>query len=409
MTPIIFHPDMHANLTELVHCIKKGSKAPFITFIITKSEVHIIGGATESLMMLTQMREKDCPLEIGRFSYSATAFANLWYGQQTLIDKKQTITLQFRHDVQQGGIVLEGRTEMNSFRYALAQPICEQHLTFFDDFMKYDKQTIETKEALAICELADHCAPFSALEVNKENNSVQIERDNNIIPFDVPEGMTISIDMAITPEAKHSLETLAKKTQSDTISLYIDDDQVMFNDGQQVYIHDLAPLRAYREKQQQRFETVAKMVVNIFEFKAERDNFQKIEEIKKSNQALLYITEDQMYFASLTPHVGALMKLTSSSITTSQEQLYSINLNALSKIPIKDITSAKQLKMTVLRNVQGDLKLGFHNDKDKEHSYDSVALEHAQSLLPELKHVIETSELNSDTNEQNDLFGFDDV
>ena len=46
---------------------------------------------------------------------------------------------------------------------------------------------------------------------------------------------------------------------------------------------------------------------------------------------------------------------------------------------------------------------------DKKHSYDSVALEHAQSLLPELKHVIETSELDSATSEQNDLFGFDDV
>ncbi|MGO2509763.1 MAG: hypothetical protein ACTH6Y_12280 [Vibrio hibernica] len=86
--------------------------------------------------------------------------------------------------------------------------------------------------------------------------------------------------------------------------------------------------------------------------------------------------------------------------------VFPTSYTCISKIPIKDITSAKQLKMTVLRNVQGDLKLGFHNDKDNEHSYDSVALEHAQSLLPELKHVIETSELDNNTSEQDDLFGF---
>lgn len=69
--------------------------------------------------------------------------------------------------------------------------------------------------------------PFLSVEVNKDSNRVQIERDNDIIPFALPKGMNIDIDMALPPEAKHSLESIAHTTQSETLSVYIDDEQAM--------------------------------------------------------------------------------------------------------------------------------------------------------------------------------------
>ncbi|MGB2079585.1 MAG: hypothetical protein ACPHV3_07345 [Vibrio sp.] len=409
MTPIVFQPEIHEQITELVSGIKKGSKHPFVTFIITEDALHIIGGAVDSLMMITQDRAPDCTLKTASFSYSATAFANLWHGQQTLINERKTIPLQIIHDEQYDGDLLAGRTDLNSFRYAIAQLACDHHLDFYNKTITMPTKPLETKQALAICKVADECTPYSVFEVKQAENKIQIERDNDIIDIQPPEDMQIDIDMAITPEAKHSLETLAEHTDSQHIDIYLDDDQVIFSDRKKVYRHDLTPLRAYREKQKQHYKTIAKMIVNCYEFKAEQDNFQKIEEIKKANQALLYITPESMYFASLTPKTGALLKLTTSSINVSEEQLYSVNLNALSKVKIKDITTAKQLKLTVSHNEQGHLKLGFHNDKDKDFSYDSVPLELAQSLLPELKHVIDTAKLDPKSIEQDDLFGFDDV
>lgn len=76
--------------------------------------------------------------------------------------------------------------------------------------MTHPKQIIETKQALAICQLANTCTPFSVFEVNKDSNRVQIERDNDIIPFALPKGM--NIDIAQTLEAKHSLESIAHTT-----------------------------------------------------------------------------------------------------------------------------------------------------------------------------------------------------
>lgn len=116
MNTLNFQPEVHARITELVRGIKKGSEHPFVTFIVTDESLHLIGGATEKLIMTTLDRASDCTLENAAFSFSATAFANLWLCQTNHVDQKETISLQLRHDNQQGDVTLEGRTELLSLR-----------------------------------------------------------------------------------------------------------------------------------------------------------------------------------------------------------------------------------------------------------------------------------------------------
>lgn len=411
MNQLHFYPNSHAGMTELTNRIKKGDTNPFITFVFTECQIHIIGGPTDRLLMKTIDKGADCAQDATAWSISATAFANYWGGQNTPIKEKKIISLHLRHDKKQPFPVLEGITEHHSFRYLQAQKACDAHLAFFDLLSTKPYQHIETTKAKKICSLAESCNPYQVFELNKETNEVLIERDDDIIPFTLPEDWTVDFNMTLTPDAKDDLQQLASTTQSDTLSLYLDDEQAIFSDGQQIYSHSLAPLRAYREKKQQHFTREAKLVINIYTFKKERENFQRIEEIKKANQVLFYITPTDVYLASMLEEVGTMIALSVKEVVCTQEQLYSINLNALSKVPIKDITNAKQVKMTVLRNVQGEIKLGFHNDRDKEYPYYSVPLEQASSLLPELKERLARAKEIDDSHfgEQMDAFGFDDV
>lgn len=410
MNQLHFHPNSHAGMTELTNRIKKGDTNPFITFVFTECQIHIIGGPTDHLLMKTIDKGADCVEEATAWSISATAFANYWGGQDTHIKEKKTISLHMRHDKKHLP-ELAGITKNYSFRYLQAQKSCDTHLVFFDLLATKPYQHIETTKAKKICSLAESCNPYQVFELNKETNEILIERDNNIIPFTLPEDLTVDFSMTLTPDAKNDLQQLANTTHSDTLSVYLDDEQAIFSDGNQIYSHSLAPLRAYREKKQQHFTLDAKFVIDIFTFKEERENFQKIEEIRKANQVLLYITPTEVYLASMLQDIGSLMPLNVKEVTTTQEQLYSINLNALSKVPIKDITNANGVKMTVLRNAQAEIKLGFHNDRDKEYPYYSVPLEQASSLLPELKErLARAKEIdNSHFGEQIDIFGFGDV
>lgn len=410
MNQLHFNPNSHVGMTELTNRIKKGDTNPFITFVFTECQTHIIGGPTDHLLMKTIDKGADCAQEATAWSISATAFANYWGGQNTHIKEKKTISLRMRDDKKQPFPTLEGITEYHSFRYLQAQKACDAHLAFFDLITTKPYQHIETTKAKIICSLADNYIPYQVFELNKEKNEVLIERDNNIIPFTLPEDLTVDFSMTLTPDAKDDFQQLTNTTQSDTLSVYLDDEQAIFSDGNQIYSHSLAPLRAYRDKEQQHFTLDAKLVINIYTFKNERANFQLIEEIKKANQVLLYITPSKVYLASMLEEIGTVMALCVEAVTATQEQLYSINLNALSKVPIKDITTAKQVEMTVLRNVQGEIKLGFHNNKDKEYPYYSVPLEQASSRLPELKERLARAKEIDDSHfgEQGDLFGHDD-
>jgi len=151
-------------------------------------------------------------------------------------------------------------------------------------------------------------------------------------------------------------------------------------------------------------------VINIFEFKKELQDFKNIEEVSKANQALLYITSENVYLGALSS-AGSVIRLHRKDISVTHPQVYAVNLNAITKVKIKDITGAKEIKLTVLKNSNGERKLGFHNDKDKEHPYVSVPLELATSKLAELKQRIEAEkELEQDlSGKQGDMIGFDDV
>ena len=139
--------------------------------------------------------------------------------------------------------------------------------------------------------------------------------------------------------------------------------------------------------------------------------------LKKANQALLYIDKDYVMLASLVEETGSNRFIKTKHIDCPKPSLYSINLSQLSRVPIKDITHAEQMKIAVLINDKGELKLGFYNDKDNAEPYHSVTdIEYASpkmELILQSKTKLETmlkqKNASGDLDSQEDLFGFDDV
>lgn len=410
MKKINFPPHVHSQITNLVDRIKKGDPNPFITFIFDKL-LYVIGGPTEHLLMVAINDIDEDMSDIKGWSMSATAIANFWKAQHVHRKGKETISLEISFKQDQPYPSLEGITKLGSFRYIKAQEANHVHLAFFKQFTTNPYLQIATTKAKQICALAKQNEPYQVFEANKKTNSVLIERDNIPIPIPLPESMTIDHTMIMTPEATNDLQQLAETTSQETLSIYLNDEQAIFTDGEQVYSHSLAPLRTYREKKQQQFEQEAKIIIEIFSFKDELRNFEKIEEIKKSNQVLLYITPRKVYLMSLLQEVGAVMPLNVILVSTKQEMLYSVDLNALLKVKIKDITAANSIKLTVQRSTSGENKLSFHNDRNKEHSYHSIPLEKVSSLLTKVKdRLARAKEIDSpQSNLQQDIFGFDDV
>ncbi|HCG6789361.1 TPA: hypothetical protein NJ263_002864 [Vibrio parahaemolyticus] len=411
MKTLTFQPETHESITHFTQRIRHGDPNPFITLVISHhADITMIGGPSSDLCQVTIPKEDNPELPTGFWSFSATAFRQYWQGQAIKLQKKEPITLKVIDTRTPSHLTLEGITDLNSFRYAESQPACEHHLAFYNAINTKSTRTLKTDQAIAILNTAETYVPYQVFELSKEDRMVRIERDNDILPFPLPDTLDVDFNMTLTPEAMASMAYLAHSTHKPTLSMYLDDEQAIFSDGITTLSHSLAPLRAYREKQQQHYELEAKIVINIFEFKKELQDFKNIEEVSKANQALLYIASENVYLGALSS-AGSVMRLQTANISVTHPQVYAVNLNAITKVKIKDITGAKAIKLTVLKNTHGERKLGFHNDKDKEHPYVSVPLELATSKLAELKQRIEAEkELEEDlSGKQGDMIGFDDV
>lgn len=409
MTTLNIHASHHDAMNKLTARVEPKESNPFITMVITDEHMHFIGGKSDHLMMITL--DNDEYLQPSQWSVSASAFKNFWDNHQQHIKKKQTVTLELTTSKESDFPLLEGVTNHHSFRYLQATQPNTAHMAFYDALTAKNYRELPTDKAKEICALADDCRPFQTFELNKDDHTIRIERDHKVVPIDVPVEIEIDFNMVLTADAQKDMALLAHSTQQEMLSVYLDDELAVFTDGHQVFSHSLSDLQSYREKKQRQFDEEARLIIEIFGFKRELANFRKIDEIRRANQVLLYITPTDVYFASMHPQVGSVMLLTVEQVFAQQEQLYSINLNALSRVPIKDITRAGQVKMTVRRNDVGEIELGFHNDKDKEHAYHSVPMEIATSMLPELLPRIERAKAldSGHFGDQMDMLGFDDV
>ncbi|MBS9902369.1 hypothetical protein R7Q40_22875 [Vibrio sp. 506] len=138
--------------------------------------------------------------------------------------------------------------------------------------------------------------------------------------------------------------------------------------------------------------------------------------VKQANEALLLVSRDRVMLAGLTLETGENAFLNVKDIKHKHDMVHRINLSELAKGPITDITSAKQIKLALLKNAsEGVYKLGFYNDVKGEHPYayvDDVApAPDKLSLVLDAKNKLEAKLEGKvdDETAQIDMVSYDDI
>ncbi|MDF5522938.1 hypothetical protein P3698_24865, partial [Vibrio parahaemolyticus] len=137
---------------------------------------------------------------------------------------------------------------------------------------------------------------------------------------------------------------------------------------------------------------------------------------QQANEALLLVSRDRVMLAGLTLETGENAFLNVKDIKHKHDMVHRINLSELAKVRITDITSAKQIKLALLKNTsEGVYKLGFYNDVKGEHPYAyvddvapapdklSLALDAKNKLEAQLEGKVD------DETAQIDMVGYDDI
>jgi hypothetical protein len=418
MPKLEFHADRKQSIHHLVNAISDKDLIPYVTVVIENREVgYLIGGQSDFPSMIKLPLSSDWGLKKGQWSLCASSFGTWWLAELKNTLDETPIIIEVEYGKQQKLPILNGLMAQVSRLYIQAKPPIKEHLAFLEQHKNQAYQSLPTDSARVILEVAKSNQPFDVFELSKDQQKVRIERDNNIQTCALPENMEVTHGILLNKESVVQLERICHNTDAEQIQYYLDDERAIFSDGHSVSSSSLASLREYRLKKETVYRTEVKIIINIFDFKEDLKKYLSITPLKKANQALLYIDKDYVMLASLVEETGSNRFIRTKHIECHKPSLYSINLSQLSRVQIKDITSAEQMKIAVLINDQGELKLGFYNDRDNTNPYESITdIEYASPKMElvlqsksKLEIMLKQQNARGDVHSQDDLFGFENV
>ncbi|MGO2318404.1 MAG: hypothetical protein ACTH6O_05445 [Vibrio toranzoniae] len=413
MAKLHFEPKHHQDITHLLSPIKASDQQACLTFIINKTHCLIIGGVENALQVLTIDIEPEWALKPGQWMLYASSFKEYWSQQAALIDQKVPVMIHLNYHDNPKLPMMDSLTDRQSRLYIQSEPALPAHLEFLEFTRNASCQTLATDSACVMMEMAETYRPFDSFEITEKQ--VVIDRDKTLLPFDLPEEIKPDCHLLLNKDSVDQLTHLCTTTDAPTIEIHTDDERAMFSDGKRTFTSSLLSLKGYAQKKTDTYQQELKMIVDIFTFKNELESYRKIAQLKKANEALLYVAENKVMLAGLIPETGENCFISTKEIKIKHPTIYRINLSEVSKINIKGITEAKTIKLCMLKNKEGGYKLGFYNDRNNDHPYNSVYdVAHAPEkmsavLKAKAKLEQQIDEDEDEDGEQGDIFGFDDV
>lgn len=398
----------------MLDSVDKKERLSLLTVIIDKAANHIclIGGKSdEPTMVKLPFDRQDPTLRDGKWSIDADMFK--YYYHHCL---KNKLEIEFEVDQQTNGdTYLIGYTHNQGVRRWQCGSCCQEHLDYFTTIDTILYQSISANALRSLLDVAESHSPLEFFKIDKTNNEMKVQRDNDVSIFSLPSNLEAEIDLVTNQEGLKILEHVCEHNESGTIMINVDNEQLTVTDGQHCYSRSLASLTEFENKSKVNYETEVKCVVDISSLKTEIETYTRVNQIKSNNISLLYIINNEAYISGFGFSSDGFNSLSALHISAKKSILYNINLKQLKDIPIKDITGMKSMVLRILKAPDGSRKLGFYNEHDSKRPYNSIPITldtSSQNLnaMEELRLVrIKKKKDQEKSYQQQDLIGFDEV
>ncbi len=412
MKKIFIDKNYYPHITKMLNSFDKKERLPLLTFIINQSANHIclIGGKNnEPTMVELPFDGQDPTLLDGTWSIDADMFK--YYYHHCL---KNVLEIELEVNEQTSGeTYIIGYTHDQAVRRWQCVTPCQEHLDYFTAIKSKSYQRISIDALEPILDLADSHRPLEFFQIDKTNNEIKVQRDNDISTFSLPGNLEAEIDLVANQEGLSVLKHVCGNAQSDSILINVDNEQLTVTDGQHYYSRSLASLTDFENKSKVNYETEVKFVVDISSLKTEISVYKQVNQIKEKRTSLLYIINNEAYISGFGFTIDGFNSLSALHISAKQAFLYNIDLKQLIDVKIKEITSMKSMVLRILKASDGSRKLGFYNENDTERPYDSIPItldtdSHNLSEMETLRLVLANKQHREDGSQQ-DFLGFDEV
>jgi hypothetical protein len=178
----------------------------------------------------------------------------------------------------------------------------------------------------------------------------------------------------------------------------------------------VAGLNEFHTKTPEKTQTLQYAELDFHAFKKElRHCFIAYGVIKKANDALLYLSNEEAAIAVFTGPYKFVYRVTVSKVSgkkSNNGSLYRFSPRDLLSIKIKDLIGATSTRLEIIKYQNGELKLGVYYSLEDKLPYRSIAIEKNESELPSMLAMLESFNKNQGNTQhekqevQEDLFAF---
>ncbi|MGD6735115.1 hypothetical protein ACP5PY_01565 [Photobacterium leiognathi subsp. mandapamensis] len=414
MKKIFIDKHYYPHITKMLDSFDKKERLPLLTFIIDQAANHIclIGGKNnEPTMVELPFDGQDPTLQDGTWSIDADMFKYYYHHCLKSVQENEHIKLEIDEHASSDTYVIGYTHDQAVRRWQCVTP-CQEHLDYFTAIKSKSYQCITIDALEPLLDLADSHRPLEFFQIDKTNNEIKVQRDNDVSTFSLPNNLEAEIDLIANQEGLSVLKHVCGNAQSDSILINVDNEQLTVTDGQHYYSRSLASLTDFENKSKIDYKTEVKFVVNISRLFEEIDEYIKVNEIKKNNTTLLYIVDNEAYISGFGFTVEGFKSLSALYISAKESFLYNVNLKQLNAIKIRDITSMKGMVLRILKAPDGSRKLGLYNEHDTQLPYNSIPiiLDTNSHNLKAMQNLLPLDKKNRENSfQQQDLIGFDGI
>lgn len=415
MKTILIDKQYYPHIINMINAIDKKERASLTTFIIDKAAntISIIGGKRDALRIIKlPFKGQDPTLQDGKWSIDADMFKD--YCQDCLkpnTDNKEII-LELDEQSKNDSYVI-GYANDHAVRRWQCVVACEEHLKYVASLAHKTFQTVSISALQPMLEVASSHCPLEFFKIDKAQHEITVQRDNDISTMLLPKDLIPEIDLVANQDGLDILKHTCQHTQSDTLMINVDNEQLTVTDGQHSQSCSLESLSDFYNKPKTDYTTEVKCIVDIYALKSEITTYTRINQIKHNNISLLYCTQNNVYISGFGFTVDSLQNLSALDITAKQPLLYNINLRQLLKVRIKNITDMKGMTLRILKATDGSRKLAFYNERDPKRPYASIPIElntdNNDLMAMQALMAIYNKQNQGDSCKQADLLGYDDI
>ncbi|PFG45463.1 hypothetical protein ATG66_3754 [Vibrio sp. ES.051] len=294
----------------------------------------------------------------------------------------------------------------------------DDHLTYLTDNQHRPTTTASKATIERIVYEAQENVPFEFLELNKEKQYLRVQRQGEVEDKSLPRDLTLPVSLVLTPETTQQMTELCRLTSGNEIEIAQQGEAVTFKAPECTLTCSIAGVEAFYQKKPDPIRTLKYVALNLFAFKKELEHcFKHYGRIKKANDALLYLGENQAAIAVLTDPYEFVHPIHVFEVGQSEPHagsLFRFSPRDLENIKIKNSLDAKKTRIDIFETSHGELKLGVYYSLEEKLPYDTIAIEKDERHLKKVFTMIESIEIKQgDTSstaseQQGDLFTFDD-